>query len=127
MNIVTRDKLCKCENGTVFMVYQPEITDGEIHIITGASENINGWNGELLLTPFWECDSKCSERFSQWMTTDAASHDYDAEQKFMIFSKTEVQQMINALVWAISGCTTYFNQDIWICGDTVISDHDMKD
>ena len=108
------------------MLYQPEVTDGEIHIITGKdSPEDKHWNGELLLTPFWEMNIDSNERFCQWSTVDTAFCDYAEDQKFMVFSKTEVMQMIHALTWALSGCEGAFNQDIWICGDTVLTDNDM--
>lgn len=126
MRIISRNELCKYPNGTVFMIYKPEITDGEIHIKTGANKNLDNWNGELTLTPIWEYDTSQSERFCQWSTIDTATCDYDESQMFMVFSKTEVHQMINALMWSLTGCQSYFNEDVWICGDTVISDEEME-
>ena len=125
MTIVTRNELCKYPNGTVFMIYQPEITDGEIHIKTGANKELSYWNGEIKLTPILEFDANQPERYCQWSTEDTATCDYDINQKFMVFSQTEVQQMINVLMWALTGCKSYFNEDIWICGNSVLSDEEM--
>ena len=124
MYIVTRAQLCKMPNGTVFMLYDEDITDGEIHIITGHYKNNTGWNGELSLVPFWERTNDI-EKYCQWSTADDATCDYDEKQKFIVYSKTEVQQMINALIFALSGCETNFNEDIWICGDTILTDSEF--
>ena len=123
MTIVTRSELCTYPNGTVFMLYVPDMTDGEIHIITGTN-TIDNWNGELLLTPDWE-HNEYDEKFCQWSTVDNATCDYDENQKFIVFSKTEVQQMINCLMWALTGCTSFFNEDIWIYNNTILSDSEM--
>lgn len=119
MYIVSRDELGKLPNGTVFMEYEPDILNGQIHILTG-SDGTGHWNGELSLTPFMDDFNHGIDRvnrlwsLAQWCTVDTATCDYDENQKFAVFNKTEIQQMINALIWAVSGCTGYFNEDIWI-------------
>lgn len=116
MIIVSRNELCQYPVGTVYMKYEPDITDGNIHIKTDSE-----WNSELTFIPFWEENGlKKSERYCKWITTDTTMCDYDEKQQFIVYSKTEVQQMINALIWAIGGCESYFNQDDWFCGDLVI-------
>lgn len=124
MVIVSRDELAKYPNGTVFTEYVPDMLDSQIHILTGC-DGKGYWNGELSLIPFLD-DEKChgNRLFShtQWCTVDTSINDYDKNQKFAVFSKTEIQQMINALMWALTGCKSYFNEDIWVCDDRVIDD-----
>lgn len=134
MNIVSKQELGLQPSGTVFMLYDPDFTDGQIHIKTDSGGidyqkapcNRVYWNGEMKLTPFWKTVDDSSERFCNWSTIDTSSHDYNDNQKFIIFSKTEVHQMINALMWALSGCETYFNEDVWIYGNTVLSEDDFN-
>lgn len=113
MNIVTKDELCKYPNGTVFMEYIPDMTDGRVHIMTG-SNGKDTWNGEITLDPIWKYDKEDPRIiYTNWCTIDTAYCDYDSEQKFIVFSKEEVANMINILTWALSGCDYSFNEDIW--------------
>lgn len=125
MRIVTKTELTKYPNGTVFMLYQPCILNGDIRILTGCNGK-DYWNGELSLTPFMDdneiVDYPCIA--TQWSTVDTSIYDYDDNQLFAVFSKTEIQQMINCLSWALSNCQSYFNEDIWINEDDVFTDND---
>ena len=51
MRIINRKQLSHMPNGTVFMLYTPEILDNKIHIITGRHKDRSGYNGEITLTP----------------------------------------------------------------------------
>ena len=119
MNIVNKQELGKLPNGTVFAQYTPMILYNNIRILTGSSNN-GSWNGELCLFPF--IDDKleggnCLE--CNWSTVDNTASDYDEDQLFAVFDKPEVQQMINALTWALTGCEGYFDENVWFCGGRV--------
>ena len=82
MKIINGKELGFMPNGTVFMLYQPEILDGEIHIITGKIDDNFGYNGELLLTPFFDYISNDKERITNWCTIDNTLNDYDDNTLF---------------------------------------------
>ena len=123
MRILTKKEMKLEPNGTVFSLYEPdEIGDG-IHIKTGNyiwEDGSQHWNGELDLIPF--LDEKRSKelnenRATQWCTTDSSDADYEEKQLFAVYSKSEVQQMIECLSWSLSGCETYLDQDKWFGED----------
>lgn len=129
MLIVSKEEFCKYPNGTVFMLFSPEVLDDGIYIKTGygrGQDEKEYWNGELGLTPFFKHDkdneSLC---YTQWSTVDTSTIDYSNDQLFAVFSKSEVKQMINCLMFALCNCKTYLNQDIWFANNMVIPDEDM--
>ena len=117
MTIISRDELKEYPIGTVFMLYEPEVIDNEVHIKTDGQ----GFS-EMSLTPCeWNYNyTDKNSMFVNWATTDATIGDYDKDQKFVVFSKTEVQHMINILMWALSGCESNLDEDLWICEDTLL-------
>lgn len=129
MRIVNKKELATMPNGTVFMLYRPDMVYDEIHIITGHYDDNSGWNGELTLDPFIEKDKDDRDYFyTQWCTVDTATCDYNDNQLFAVFSKTEVVQMINCLQWALTGCESYFDEDVWHHGYEAkpIADDEME-
>lgn len=122
MIIVNRDELAKFPDGTVFMLYEPINLSGDIHIKTGTYD-WNGkptWNGELLLTPFLdveESDNGTRDFSTEWITTDNSECDYEEDQLFAVFSKTEIRKIIDCLAWALTDCKTDFNQDEYFWHD----------
>ena len=115
MIIINRDELATMPSGTVFMKFP----DGNIYVKMKSEFNMEGrqvWHGELPLHPFYE-EFDNNEYGVQWCTTDNSYYDCDEHDKFFVFSKTEVQQMINCLQWALTDCESYFNQDLWFVGD----------
>lgn len=140
MRILTREELSKCPNGTVFLKYSPEITDGNFHILSGRYGK-NDWNGEVLLEPTWDnaiyhCGADTpfpieipmiDEHFVNWSSTDNAKCDYDEKQLFIVLSKLEVQQIINILIWSISNCEGYFDEDFWFCGNKIYTESKIRE
>ena len=131
MRIVDRKTLAGMPNGTVFCGYTPDTLDGEFEIITGHNEKYDGkdnrvgFNGTLPLTPFIDHENSCdvgTERITNWSTVDTCDYDYDEDQLFAVFSKTEIRAMITVLQYALSDCgfsigkfmDTYFYKDIEI-------------
>lgn len=122
MIIVNRDELAKLPDGTVFMLYEPINLGGETHIKAGTYENQDRqtWNGELSLTPFVdieESDNNSRDFATEWIISDDAEHDYEKDQLFAVFSKTEIRKMIDCLTWALTDCKTDFNQDEYFWHD----------
>ena len=128
MRIVNKDELGKMPNGTVFALYTPMILYNDIHILTGSNGD-GYWNGELtLLTPF--IDNKLVGRNileCNWATVDNAACDYEEDQLFAVFSKSEIMQMINALMWAVTGCEGYFDEDLWLCENRAYSEKTYRE
>ena len=81
-------------------------TGGELHIKV---EN----NCNLELLPMHEFGTeKDVNRQTNWATDDLnIIADYDKNQLFAVFNKSEVMKMINCLSWALSGCDGFFNMN----------------
>ena len=109
------------------MLYQPEILDGEIHIITGKIDDNFGYNGELLLTPFFDYISNDKERITNWCTTDNTLNDYDDNTLFAVFSQLEIIAMIKCLQSAIDPSVDLSDlMDIYFKGDEIIEEKDLS-
>ena len=127
MKILNKEEMKKIPNGTVFMLYQPEILDGEIHIITGKIDDNFGYNGELLLTPFFDYISNDKERITNWCTTDNTLNDYDDNTLFAVFSQLEIIAMIKCLQSAIDPSVDLSDlMDIYFKGDEIIEEKDLS-
>lgn len=127
MKILNKEEMKKMPNGTVFMLYQPEILDGEIHIITGKIDDNFGYNGELLLTPFFDYISNDKERITNWCTTDNTLNDYDDNTLFAVFNQLEIIAMIKCLQSAIDPLVDLSDlMDIYFKGDEIIEEKDLS-
>mgnify|MGYP003486315282 FL=1 len=131
MKIVTKETLGKMPIGTVFTLWEPYYMDGEIHIKTddGYTDERPSWNGELYLHPDPNdisddnLDKLDTDILSNMWTTDNSDIDYKDNQLFMVFSRAEVFNMANALLWALTGCKNGgYNMDILFLGDEIIED-----
>ena len=102
MRIVNRDELAKMPNGTVFSLFDNYNITG-FQIITGSDDG-NGFNGTLNLEPSFNLDKDSSsvERVTNWSTVDTADHDFDVDDKFVVYSKDEIREIIEWLKWAIN-------------------------
>ena len=130
MRILSKKEMLETPVGTVFALYEPDILYGDIRIKTSSykikrsvddCDDEPHWNGELLLTPACAHEKESLDDlnrcYTNWLSIDNADGDYDDKQLFAVFSKTEVIQMINALQWALTGCKSYFDQDLWYSDD----------
>ena len=127
MKILNKEEMKKMPNGTVFMLYQPEILDGEIHIITGKIDDNFGYNGELLLTPFFDYISNDKERITNWCATDNTLNDYDDNTLFAVFNQLEIIAMIKCLQSAIDPSVDLSDlMDIYFKGDEIIEEKDLS-
>lgn len=131
MRIVNKKEMLEMPVGTVFVNYVPSMITGEVRIKTDYHK-YNGnptWNGELNISPFFKHDIDDENHcYTQWATVDTSEYDYDDDQLFAVFSKTEVLQMINCLQWALADCKFHLNQDIWHCDyNFTVHDNDIDD
>lgn len=127
MRIITLETLKSMPNGTAFcQIDKWGNYEGGLNILTGRYEDRTGFNGIMELLP-WSPDGdeytnlhmfddnqeliKDKDFPAEWVTTDTAHHDFEHNQLFMIFSKAEVQKMIQALQWALSGLEDGFDMD----------------
>ena len=133
MRIVNKETLAAMPVGTVFTLWEPYYMDGEIHIKTddGYTDERPSWNGELYLHPDPNdisddnLDKLDTDILSNMWTTDNSDIDYEDNQLFMVFSRAEVFNMANALLWALTGCKNGgYNMDILFLGDEIIEDKD---
>ena len=74
------------------------------------------------MLPTHECGSeKDVNRQTNWSTDDLnIIADYDKNQLFAVYNKSEVMKMINCLSWALSGCDGYFDMDAVYCESEVV-------
>lgn len=115
MRILTREQLLKEPSGTVYTTYITNYVDGELHIKVG-----NNCNLELIPTYEYGTD-KDVNRQTNWSTDDLnIIADYDKNQLFAVYNKSEVMKMINCLSWALSGCDGYFDMDEVCCESGVV-------
>ena len=133
MRIVNKETLAAMPVGTVFTLWEPYYMDGEIHIKTddGYTDERPSWNGELYLHPDPNdisddnLDKLDTDILSNMWTTDNSDIDSKDNQLFMVFSRAEVFNMANALLWALTGCKNGgYNMDILFLGDEIIEDKD---
>lgn len=128
MKIVDRKTLSTMPNGTLFCRYIQDSLDGDWNIITGHNEKYNGsdetvgFYSVLPVEPFIDHDRDMSVgtvRITNWCTTDTCDFDYDEDQLFAVFSKTEIRALITVLQYALSDCgfsitkfmDTYYYED----------------
>lgn len=111
MRIVDRKTLANMPNGTLFCSYEPDILYCDWNVITGHNdkyvENRVGFCSTLPLKPFMDetHDSDIgSIRITNWCTTDTCDYDYNENDLFAVFSKTEIRAMITVLQYALSDC-----------------------
>ena len=128
MRIVDRKTLSTMPNGTLFCRYISDMLDGDWNIITGHNEGYNGdtepvgFYSVLPVEPFLDNDKDTkpgTERITNWCTTDTCDFDFDKDQLFAVFSKTEIRALITVLQYALSDCSfslskfmdTYFYEE----------------
>ena len=115
MRIVDRKTLSTMPNGTLFCRYIPDMLDGDWNIITGHNE---GYNGDIIepvgfcsvlpVEPFLDNDKDTkpgTERITNWCITDTCDFDFDENQLFAVFSKTEIRALITVLQYVLSDCS----------------------
>lgn len=141
MRIVNRKTLAKMPNGTLYCRYIPDNFEGKWNVITGHHNygddfygnkwNRNGFNSVLPLEPFvQDGDNKAgTQRITNWCTVDTCDYDYDEDDLFAVFSKTEIRAMITVLQYALSDCgfpITKF-MDTYYLGEIEIDEKDLED
>lgn len=127
MKIINRKQLSQMPNGTVFMLYSPKVLGDEIHIITGKFIDEDGYNGEISLTPYFDInDIECTN----WRSNDTTDWEYDDNQLFAVFSKLEIQIMIQILQWSLTGCEdnglNWF-ESCYIYNDVIIPENELSE
>jgi hypothetical protein len=98
MRIINRDELAKMPNGTVFSLFNGCSITG-FQIITGS--NGNGFDSTLDLEPSFNWDNDNAERITNWSSVDVADYDFNEDEKFVVYSKNEIREIIAWLKWAI--------------------------
>lgn len=128
MRIISLETLKTMPNGTVFSeIDKWGNFERGIRILTGRFKNRAGFNGEMSLYPCIASNEKGErdifEMFQngelikdkdfpvEWSTTDTSDIDYEENQLFTIFSKSEVVKMIKVLQWALSDLEDDFDMD----------------
>jgi hypothetical protein len=99
MRIINRDELAKMPNGTVFSLFNNYGVTG-FQIITGS--NGNGFDSTLDLEPSFNWDNDNAERITNWSSVDICDYDFNEDEKFVVYSKNEIREIIEWLKWAIN-------------------------
>ena len=131
MKIINREQLSMMPNGTVFATYKPDMITGDITVITGRFDNESGFNGTISLEPMWQWQGNppvlLDEIITGWVTTDETDYDFDEDQLFVVFSKTEIKTMIEILMWALADCSYEDNiQNKFFLGDNEIPEKELE-
>lgn len=128
MKIITLETLKTMPNGTVFCeIDKWGNLSEQICILTGRFDKMIGFNGVMNLCP-WVAADENGEHHSkmlddnnelmknksiptEYVTNDTSHHDYEPNQLFCVFSKSEVERTIKVLKWALSGLEDDFGMD----------------
>lgn len=133
MRIVDRKTLAAMPNGTLYCGYTPDMLTGDWNIITGhhCNEGKEGFISTLPLEPFiQEGDYKAgTQRITNWCTTDTCDYDYNENELFAVFSKTEIRAMITVLQYALSDCNFPISKfmDTYYLGNNEIDEKELDD
>lgn len=140
MRIVDRKTLATMPNGTLYCGYTPDMLTGDWNIITGhhglKGDYGSNWKNEgfistLPLEPFiQEGEYKAgTQRITNWCTVDTCDYDYDENELFAVFSKTEIRAMITVLQYALSDCNFPISKfmDTYYLGDNEIDEKKLDD
>lgn len=116
MKIMNKKQFAQTPNGTVYCLFKPSYLYDEICIKTGyfLSGGSPTFNGIIHLFPmpvsadapdygYDDKPSSTTEYETDHASVDTTLDDYDDHQLFAVFSKNEVQRMIDVLTWALSG------------------------
>lgn len=92
MRILTKEQLLKDPSETVYAEYASEFIKENLHVKVGNNCNLD-------LVPAYEYGTKKDiHRQTNWSTDDLnIVADYDKNQLFAVFNKSEIMKMINCL------------------------------
>lgn len=136
MKIVDRRTLAAMPNGTLFCRYKPDTLVGSYYVITGHNENCDGENnkvgfhGVLPFEPSFNDYGDMvagTERITNWATVDTCDYDFDDDELFAVFSKTEIRAMLTVLQYALSDCSFPIAKfmDTYYLGDNEIDEREI--
>lgn len=130
MRIVDRKTLAAMPNGTLYCGYTSDRLTGDWNIITGHSSRKNkGFISTFPLEPFIQ-KGDCkpgTQRITNWCTIDTCDYDYDENELFAVFSKTEIRAIITVLQYALSDCNFPIDKfmDTYYLGDIEIDEKEL--
>ena len=116
MRLVGFDEFCRMPAGTVFAPYEPCVLTGELEIKVDPGKEMppdykwarHLFNGVMPLRPWlgddctlWKIGDTMPASFEIY---DGAAVDYMDHKMFLVFDESDIDRMINALVWAKNGC-----------------------
>ena len=116
MRLVDFEEFCRMPAGTVFAPYDPMVLSEGLAIKTDAGEDMpadykwlsHDFLGVMPLEPDWDPDSplwNVGDTFpASFEIYDGTAVDYIEYKMFLVFDKSDIDRMINALVWAKNGC-----------------------
>jgi len=116
MKILNKEQFAKTPVGTVFCEFEPTILDGDIYVKSDFRV-YNGkptFNGAIPLCPYFETQEyednyqghpdENITYYTQCNSIDTALCDFEDDQLFAVFSKSEIRRMIDVLTFALSDC-----------------------
>lgn len=116
MKIVNYDEFVRMPAGTVFAPYTPCVFEGNFEIkVDEGRQWGDKWtfNGTMCLEPwlgdyFQAFDYGTYE--TELATYDGDSNDASEHKMFAVLEEHEVKRLINALHWALDGCSGDFDE-----------------
>lgn len=124
MKIVTYDEFVRMPAGTIFAPWTPCAYKDEFEIkVDGGHSYINrysgkecwGFNGTMPVFPYanddW-CFRGVGPIHSEMYLYDGSNADYDDDELFAVMEEKDIRKMIEALEWALKGCTGDFDTEI---------------
>ena len=111
MKIVSYDEFVRLPSGSVFCPYTPCFFHSPFQIKVDKGKEYAGeyiFNGTMPLEPWFSVEDEfpdCVGNYETEMTiTDDSSVDFDKDCLFAVLEKQEVENLIDALKWALNGC-----------------------
>ena len=127
MKIVTFEEFNRMPAGTIFAPWTPCTYAGEFEIKTDAgNEYVNkydgktrwSFNGTMPIVPHVDANQifmgiyEGGPVLSEMWHYDGSTVDYEDHKLFAIMEEKDVRKVIEALEWALGGCTGEFDTDI---------------
>ena len=115
MKLVRFEEFCRMPAGTIFAPFTPCVLEDRLAIKVDAGRDTpdnpyytHTFNGVMPLEPwfdhvngFWSIGDTSDASFEVY---DGDNNDYCDYDMFLVFEETDIDRLINVLVWAKNGC-----------------------
>lgn len=116
MILVGFEEFCRMPAGTIFAPYTPCVLEEELSIKVDPGQEMpkhypyyrHTFNGVMPLSPWFDDDCRLfnigDRSEASFEIYDGDNNDYRDYEMFLVFEESDIDRMINALIWAKNGC-----------------------